>query len=255
MFRNHFDSVESVKVMGSASKQMLGPNIKVLLWNVFKCKRKGWQGDFKALSSDKDIILLQEAIVNSPFDSVFKMSLQHQWIMACSFRSTKTNIETGVKTGAAVAAKKHSFTVSQYSEPITKTKKMLLATTYPLIMPGEWLLVVNVHIINFVSFNKFCAHIDQVFTALEYHNGPLIVAGDFNTWNSKRFRYFNQLASLFSLKEMKIKRRPRIGHLFKHLDHIYYRELQVVDAQVHTHIYSSDHHPISATFRTLSSIG
>ena len=126
MFKNQFDSVESIKVMGRASKQMLGPNIKVLLWNIFKCKRKGWQEDFKVLSSDKDIILLQEAILNSPFDSVFKMSLQHQWIMARSFRSTKTNIETGVKTGALVAAKTHTFIVSKHPEPFTNTKKMLL---------------------------------------------------------------------------------------------------------------------------------
>ena len=174
--------------------------------------------------------------------------------MARSFRNLKTNIETGVKTGATVAAKKQFFSATKHSEPVTNTKKMLLATVYPLNITGQSLLVINTHIINFVSFEKFCAHLDQVFSALKNYNGPVLLAGDFNTWDSKRLRYFNQLASSFSLKEVQIIRKPRLGHLFKHLDHIYYRQLEVVAAQVHTHTHSSDHHPISLTLRTISSV-
>jgi hypothetical protein len=66
---------------------------------------------------------LQEAIINSPFDSHFKTSLQHQWIMARSLKNIKTNIETGVKTESTVAANRHYYSMSEYSEPISKTKK------------------------------------------------------------------------------------------------------------------------------------
>jgi endonuclease/exonuclease/phosphatase (EEP) superfamily protein YafD len=251
MIKSRYSAVESLKIMGSASKQLMGPNIEVLLWNVFKCSKKGWQKDFITLTCDKDLIILQEAILNSPFDSQFNKSLQHQWIMARSFRNVKTNIETGVKTGSTVAAKKHYFTTSTHSEPISKTKKMLLATVYPLHTLGQSLLVVNSHLINFVSFEKFRAHLDQVFNALEHHDGPLLLAGDFNTWNGKRLRYFNHLALSYSLGEVEIKRQPRLNHLFQHLDHIYCRGLEVVDAHVHTHIHSSDHYPISLSLRTL----
>lgn len=254
MMKSRYSTVESLKIMGSASKQAIGPNIKVLLWNVFKCKRKGWQSDFASLINNKDLILLQEAILNSPFDGMFNHSLQHQWIMASSFKNVKSNIETGVKTGSSVVANKHFFSASAHSEPITKTKKMVLATEYPLASTVESsleqsLLVINTHMINFVSFEKFRAHLDQAFQALEHHSGPILLAGDFNTWNRKRMQYFDELAISCSLKEVDITRQPRLGHLFRHLDHIYCRGLGVVDVHVHTDIHSSDHFPISLSLR------
>lgn len=250
MFKSRFSPVESLKIMGHPSKTRMGPNIEVLLWNVFKCKKKGWQEDFKTLIGGKDLILLQEAILNSPLDSQFNKSLQHQWIMARSFRNVKTNIETGVKTGSTVAAKKHYFSASTHSEPISKTKKMLLTTEYPLHTLEQSLLVANTHIINFVSFAKFTAHLEQVFQTLELHDGPILLAGDFNTWSGRRLKYFNQLAKSFSLEEVKMLRQPRLNHLYKHLDHIYCRGLEVVDTHVHTHIHSSDHFPISFSLQT-----
>ena len=250
MLKSRYNTIESLKIMGRASKQVLGPTIEVLLWNVFKCRRKGWQEDFITLMANKDLILLQEAIVNSPFDWHFKQSEQHQWIMARSFSSIKTKIETGVKTGAIVATKKHYFSASTHSEPISKTKKMSLATYYPLHCQGQSLLVVNSHLINFVTFKKFSAHLEQVFHTLKHHEGPILLAGDFNTWNSKRLKYFHRLAMSFSLKEVKMVRQPRLNHLFQHLDHIYYRGLEVVDVHVHTDIKSSDHYPISLSLRS-----
>lgn len=250
MIKRRYSKVESLKIMGSASKQEMGPIINVLLWNVYKCKKKGWQDDFIALMRGKDLVLLQEAILNSPFDLHFKESLQHQWIMARSFKNLKTNIVTGVKTGSNVAAKRHHFSASVHGEPITKTKKMLLATEYPLDTDGQSLLVVNSHIINFVSFKKYKAHLAQVFQTLEQHSGPILLAGDFNTWNGKRLKYFNALAMSFSLKEVEIERQPRLNHLLQHLDHVYCRGLEVVDAKVHTDIHSSDHFPISLSLRT-----
>ena len=245
MVKKRYRPVESIKIMGCASKAVMGPNIEVLLWNVYKCKKKGWPIDFTTLINNKDLIILQEAIINSPFDSYFTKSALHQWIMARSFKDIKTNIETGVKTGSTVAAQKHYFSASEYSEPISKTKKMLLATLYPLNITGQSLLVVNSHLINFVSFKKFKAHLDQVFNTLEHHDGPILLAGDFNTWNKKRLKYFNVLAISFSLIEVQMIRQPRLNHLFKHLDHIYCRGLTVIDAHVHTEIQTSDHYPIS----------
>jgi endonuclease/exonuclease/phosphatase (EEP) superfamily protein YafD len=254
MIKSRYSKVESLKVMGRASKKMLGPDIKILLWNVYKCRKNGWRDDFIKLVNGKDLILLQEAILNSPLDFHFNESLKHQWIMARSFRNVKTNIETGVKTGATVTAKEHYFSVSKYCEPISKTKKMLLATVYPLDTSGQSLLVINCHIINFVFFNKFRTHLEQVFQNLENHDGPILLAGDFNTWNMKRLKYFNELTKSFSLAEVKMMRQPRLNHLFKHLDHIYCRGLEVIEAHVHTDIHSSDHYPISLSLRSLNSV-
>lgn len=252
MIKSRYRTVESLIVMGSAQKKALGPNIEILLWNVFKCKKKGWQEDFKALTGNKDLVILQETILNSSFDINFTKSTQHQWIMARSFKNVKTNIETGVKTGSTVSANNYYFLASKYSEPITNTKKMMLATLYPLKQYKQSLLVVNSHLINFVTFEKFKTHLDQIFRTLKYHDGPVLLAGDFNTWNRKRLNYFQELAQLFSLEEVPIKRQPRISHLFQHLDHVYCRGLTILGARVHSHIHSSDHYPISLSVKTIS---
>ncbi|GAA0242922.1 endonuclease/exonuclease/phosphatase family protein [Marinomonas primoryensis] len=252
MIKSRYSKVESLKIMGSAPNQALGPNIEILVWNVFKCRKKGWLKDFTTLIHDKNLVILQEAILNSSFDNLFNASSEHQWIMASSFMSVKTSIETGVKTGSTVAAVEHYFSASAHGEPITKTKKMLLATVYPLDHLKQSLLVINVHAINFVSFEKFKAHMDQISLTLEHHNGPILLAGDFNTWNGKRLKYFNELATSFLLEEVEMTRQPRLNHLFQHLDHIYCRGLETVDAHVHTQIHSSDHYPISLSLRTLS---
>lgn len=252
MLKSRYRKLESLKIMGRASKLAMGPNIEILVWNVFKCKKKGWLEDFDSLMRDKDLVLLQESVANSPFDLHFNKSLQHQWMMARSFRNIKTEIETGVKTGATVAVKKHHFSASTPSEPISKTKKMLLATLYPISGSEQLLLVINCHLINFVSFEKYKAHVEQVFNALIHHNGPILLAGDFNTWNRKRLRYFNAQALSFGLEEVGMIRQAKLTHFFKHLDHIYCRGLEIVDAHVNTHIHSSDHYPISLSVKTLA---
>ncbi|MGO3345174.1 MAG: endonuclease/exonuclease/phosphatase family protein [Marinomonas sp.] len=250
MIKSRYSKVESLTVMGHSSKKVLGPNIQILLWNVFKCKKKGWQKDFVTLIQEKDLILLQEAVINSPFDDIFTHSSSCQWMMASSFKNLKTNIETGVKTGSTVAAKQHYFSASAYGEPLTNTKKMLLAAEYPLTEETEstsqqCLLVINTHIINFVSMTKFNAHLEQVADVIKGHEGPILLAGDFNTWNKKRLTGFNQLAASFSLDKVDMIRQPRLNHFFRHLDHVYCRGLDVIDVQVHTEIHSSDHYPIS----------
>mgnify|MGYP000023505967 CR=1 FL=1 len=250
MITHRYHTVESLTLMGNAPEQTLGPNIELLLWNVFKCKKKGWQKDFSSLIHNKDLVLLQEAVLNSPFDNLFHKSSQHQWIMASSFRNVKTNIETGVKTGSSVTAKSQYFSASDHGEPLTQTKKMLLAIEYPLTQRESAhnessLLVVNAHLINFVSIEKFRAHLEQISYTLQDHKGPIILAGDFNTWNKKRLSDFNKLAAAFALGKVDMIRQPRLNHLFRHLDHVYCRGLDVTHVQVHTDIHSSDHYPIS----------
>ncbi|WP_435236775.1 endonuclease/exonuclease/phosphatase family protein [Psychromonas sp. PT13] len=249
MIKHRYCAIESLKTMGCASTQAFGSTINILMWNIFKCKRQGWQDDFINLMNNKDLVLLQEAIRNTPFDDYFKNSIQYQWIMASSFKNLKTNIETGVKTGANVQSINAYCLASEPSEPISKTKKMLIATLYPLSTSSEPLLVINAHLINFVSFQKFRVHLDQVFNTLAEHKGPIVLAGDFNTWNAKRLQYFNKRAISFGLDEVEMDRQARFNHLYQHLDHIYYRGLTVVKAHVHSDIHSSDHYPISLSLQ------
>lgn len=240
--------MESLSAMGQSSRSQLGQTIHVLVWNVFKCKKKHWAHDFSALSRHQDLILLQESVLNSPHDRLFNDSGQHEWVMARSFKYNHSQLETGVKTGCSALSTHQQCWSSEHGEPFMNTKKMLLATQYDLEQHGETLLVINAHMINFVSFMKFRHQVDQLDEAMKHHSGPIILAGDFNTWNSRRLRYFNALACSFGLHEVPMERKPRINHLYQHLDHVYYRGLKQNKVEVLSSVKSSDHYPIRLEF-------
>ena len=45
----------------------------------------------------------------------------------------------------------------------------------------------NLHAINFaLGTDAYRAQLDAIATELSHHRGPIVVAGDFNTWNDER---------------------------------------------------------------------
>ena len=85
--------------------------------------------------------------------------------------------------------------MSPHAEPLSQTQKLLLTTLYPLQGETAQLLVLNMHAINFVSVQKYVEQLDQLTAALAPHDGPVILAGDFNTWNPSRLEHFQNIAS------------------------------------------------------------
>jgi endonuclease/exonuclease/phosphatase (EEP) superfamily protein YafD len=217
------------------------------VWNIWKARHRHWLDDFRQLSNDRDLLLLQEAVSNAPSDRLFSSSNHWQWIMARSHRHPRTGIETGVKTGCiaqAVASQMHG---SLHREPIVDTQKMLLQTHYPL-SGGRQLMVLNMHAVNFVPKRKYLAQMDQLAAVIAGHQGPIILAGDFNTWSTLRYASFADVVSNADLLEAQMQRSCKIRHLNKHLDHVYYRGLVLQAVESLSHVKSSDHAPIYVTF-------
>jgi len=233
--------------MGEAGYSTLGPVINCLVWNIWKARSRGWLEEFARLNANKDLVLLQEAVSNAPSDSFFANDKRAQWIMARSHAHPRTSVETGVKTGCVVKASSVSAYASPCTEPIVKTPKMLLSTTYPLSNAGD-LMVLNMHAINFVTNKSYVSHLDQLGEALMHHAGPVILAGDFNTWSLKRHGCFTDIAKQSGLLEATMQRRQKLRHLNSHLDHVFYRGLRLRDVKSLEHIKLSDHAPIVATF-------
>lgn len=125
---------------------------------------------------------------------------------------------------------------------------MLLVTLYPIEGSSHMLMVVNVHAINFVSLKKYNRQIAQISQAIEGHDGPVILGGDFNTWNKKRYGQLVAIVRKFHLVELPMTRKGRIEHLYLHLDHVFYRGLEPLEAAF-VRTRSSDHDPIVARFR------
>jgi len=246
-----FTSDDELMVLGSAQKRCLGPVIRCLIWNIYKARRRSWSDDFKYLIADRDLVLLQEAVLGAPSDLIFTDSMRFQWNMARSFKDPVSGVEHGVKTGAVASASSAHFYLSQYSEPLSQTQKLLLACEYCLGDSDEEeqrLLVLNMHAINFVSVHKYVAQLDQLEWVLEAHSGPILLAGDFNTWSAQRLSRFLAVSQGAGLQEAVIERRSRLAHLNCHLDHVFYRGLTLRSVESLSHIKSSDHYPITATF-------
>lgn len=253
MIRRHlmpqtYTADDELQLLGQPRDTHLGPVIRVLLWNILKARRQRWLDDFSDLCADRDLVLLQEAVLNAPTDSLFTTNTRFEWIMARSFRHPITQSVHGIKTGAVAQATERHFYLSPHAEPLTQTQKLLLATLYPLAGDDEHLLVLNMHAINFVSVAKYVEQLDQLHAVLQSHTGPVILGGDFNTWNPKRLSHFRDVAEKACLEEAVMDRQSKLAHLNQHLDHLFFRGLILRSAESLSHYYSSDHAPITATF-------
>lgn len=244
-----FTADDELQVMGVSPSKPLGPVIRCLLWNILKAKRSRWKEDFTDLIADRDLVMLQEAVFNAPTDPIFQNSNRFEWVMARSFKDPLSHIEHGVKTGSVARADERHFYLSPHAEPFSQTQKLLLTTLYPLLGSNAQLLVLNMHAINFVGVRKYVEQLDQLTHALSAHTGPVIMGGDFNTWNPERLSHFHNVAMNAGLVEASMERKSRLSHMNQHLDHLFYRGLSVQLAASLGYYTSSDHAPITATFR------
>ena len=84
------------------------------------------------------------------------------------------------------------------------------------------------------------------------HRGPIIIAGDFNNWSKSRSRLISEMAQRLSLEQLPFKNHNRTRVFGSEIDHIFYRELSVMAHKTHE-VSSSDHNPITVTFRATHS--
>ena len=251
LFPKLFTAHDTLHILNGGSQAALSPSFDILVWNMWKGRGRGWENDFQALVQGKEILILQESIFNSRFDPLFSGNDRFEWVMARSFGDVQTQAVTGVKTGAVVKSQAQSFFISPDVEPLFRTPKMLLATSYALQGSETPLLVVNMHAVNFVTLEKFGRQMRQMVEAIGDHEGPVVLAGDFNTWNMARYKNLLALASDMGLNEVPLTRKGRLSHLNKHLDHVFYKGLALESAEVLVNIRSSDHYPITAKFKIL----
>ncbi len=120
--------------------------------------------------------------------------------------------------------------LSPTPEPLTQTPKSALLTWVALAdAPDRELLLVNLHGVNFRRAPILAEQLRALDPAIAEHRGPLVVAGDFNSWSRNRqtvvreFAERHALVSVFAVVEVEAE--PR-------LDDVYVRGLLVRDARV-----------------------
>lgn len=219
--------------------------LRVLVWNVFKGKRPSWAHEFGPMARSSDLVLAQELYFEAQTHALLRDS-SLQWTTATSFTyARRGGIGTGLGTAARAASRHMHALLTAGREPLTRTPKLALLTSYGLghghghgHHPGarDDLLVVNVHAINFAGFASFDAQLERIEAAIADHRGPLLVAGDFNTWTGRRQRRLDALVRATSLEPVEFADDPRTTKL----DHAFVRGLRASSGRVHDS-RASDH--------------
>jgi endonuclease/exonuclease/phosphatase (EEP) superfamily protein YafD len=216
----------------------------VLSWNSHRGGHKDWNRDLIALGGEADIILLQEAALQSALDTQLDISA-NQWLMATAFQLDDREI--GVMSAARVAP--HAYCVAREPEPLFKIPKIGLAAAYPLSGLEMSLLVVNIHIVNYtINVDAVQRQIGALEQIVRAHEGPVIVAGDFNTWNDEREELVRQKMEELGMTSVAFDPDHRVSFFNHKVDGVFYRGLEVTKSLSHQ-VESSDHNPLEVHFR------
>lgn len=249
------EGLEYIPIASEARRPFFprGAPLEIDVWNTFKGKREQYYNFLAQQTANADLILLQEFRHDPQLEASHRQIFAGRDVgMAVSFY-TRPNQEapTGVCTGSTVRSIKTMFLLSRYFEPVTRTPKTAMCTYYPIerpdCRPEQALLVLNSHGINFRLRRPFLAQMLQFEAQLSQHQGPIILVGDFNTWEQGRIRILEAVARNIGLSHVRFP--PGIKSVRGHeLDRVYVRGGRAIEQHVLVNNGASDHSMLSFQF-------
>ncbi len=217
-------------------------NFNVLVWNMYKGAEDSWAPDYKKLIQGQDILMLQELLTDENMMNVFEVDQGRSYYMATSFFDQwNDNARSGVATASQYEAIKVDWQRSRHREPVVRTPKMSSVVTYALADSEKTLLTINIHAINFVSARKLFHMVNQGLEAAKAHDGPVIFAGDFNTWSNSKLDGVDEMFKKAGFQAVEFEDDTRMRTFGNILDHIYVRGLKINSSRVYGEIMGADH--------------
>lgn len=218
--------------------------LKLVVWNIYKQNRDTAISQLTEYSEQVQLLLLQEASLTDELKS---------WIASRGWDSSLVRAFDAFDTTAGVISLSANLPEKACAyiekEPLLRLPKSALYTLYPL-ENGQTLAVINIHSINFTVGTETYAHqLTVLENAVKEHEGPLILAGDFNTWSDYRVEKLKHITTSLELSEAEFKpdnRKTFITGL--PLDHIFYKNLTLINAEAPI-TDASDHNPLLIHFR------
>ncbi len=253
--RNSFE----ISGLNYSKPSIEGEVISLMVWNIHKeVDEPNWQREFKDKISDKkpNIVLLQEVRLNNKLRSLFRDDLNYGWVFSPNTYQGKFDAYSGVLTASQVKPSFIDSALSNGLEPFTSTPKSTVFTKYKIGNTQLNLLVINVHGINFqISLDKFKEQLRFIVEKAKKHEGPIIMAGDFNTWNMRRIGHINSLVKELGLKGVMFgeQQADYVKKMFGNpLDHIFYSQSYLRQeknsVKVFNKLKSSDHKALFVKF-------
>ncbi|KUE81288.1 hypothetical protein ATO46_12375 [Aeromonas schubertii] len=219
----------------------------VTVWNLYKSQRKEWLAGMDRFALEQDLVLLQESKTTPELLGWLRDGgFEWQQVQAFTQGQSSLGVMTAAKTPRAFVCGVRS------PEPFFRIPKSGLVSLYPLDGDPDGVLVVNLHAVNFeLGMAGYREQLNELTALVRRHQGPVILAGDFNTWSDKRQRWLDGLAGELSLKEARPVPDTRSTAFGRPLDHLYYRDLDLVEVSA-PGTEASDHNPIVARFKAQS---
>jgi len=216
--------------------------LRVMVWNIFKQQRADWLSVLKSHGKDAQLVLLQEAqttpeLVGFAIANYLAADQVPAFILP--------QHPSGVMTLAAA----HPIYCCplREREPLLRLAKSALITVYPLFN-GQLLMVVNIHAVNFsLGVDVYSRQLWPIGEQIVNHQGPVIMAGDFNAWNRKRINALYEFTSGMALREVNFLDDHRRKAFGRPLDFVFYRDIWVVKSSV-LETSASDHNPLLVEF-------
>ncbi|NMH64053.1 endonuclease/exonuclease/phosphatase family protein [Shewanella salipaludis] len=216
--------------------------LRVSVWNIYKQSLPGWDRRLAEQLQSQQLVLLQEVGLTPALATLLR-SNHSQTLLAKAFRWQDTvygvmNISRNVAgDGCAELA----------TEPWTRIPKAAILAYYPL-SNGQRLLVINLHGVNFSwDLDGYRRQLQSLVRVLARHTGPVIFAGDINTWRQARQQMLDDALLPQGLTEASLVPDLRRRVMGLPLDHLYYRGLTQLDGEALS-TPASDHNLLSVSF-------
>ena len=208
-------------------RERLPQSFGLVSWNIEKGNNPEWLEDLQTQQTSPDLMLLQEAYIPSPFKR-FVGPVTHENF---SEGYLAGRLQTGVLSVSSVKPQLHCALTAY--EPWLTTPKATTITRYGLTGSEQPLLVINAHMVNFEwGVEGFIQQWQEIEQVLKQHNGPLIVAGDFNTWNVERVGVLETVKRRHNLTSVAFYPDFRTAFFGLPLDHVLLRNLNATKAQL-----------------------
>ncbi|MGP1938993.1 MAG: endonuclease/exonuclease/phosphatase family protein [Arsenophonus sp. ET-DL9-MAG3] len=216
--------------------------LNIASWNIYKQQRPNWCSLLNKLVIDNHLILLQEAQTSPKLlEFIIFQHLIADQVPAIIFSQYISGVMTLAKSHPI-----YCYPLKE-KEPLLRLPKSALITVYR-IHNNKNLMIINIHAINFsFGVNIYSRQLYNIGKYIKKHKGPVIFAGDFNTWNRRRINVLKHFTCSLRMKEVNFDTDERTIIFGYPLDYVFYRNLTLLDTKV-IKTESSDHNPISVKF-------
>lgn len=240
---HHVAEGEAIWRWGKALKASLPSELTLCVWNVWKQSGgKSFEFEFKHLTAEADLFLGQEALITREALSLFARP-PFEVIHAATYRRMDGCRDGVITLSTSPTVVPPKRIISATAEPLLRTTKAALLTYYYMGDVSKSLLaVVNFHSTLLRRPKTAHQEILRIIEHLESHEGPVIFAGDFNTFSKAHFREMEKALKLLGIIHILPKEEPR--KRLARLDQLFVRGLEVTSLHVDTSFKHSDHFPL-----------